>query len=213
MMNSITAIYLRVSTDHQNTEHQRVAAENYIAATFPNTPTEVYEDSGISGAINDRPALARMIVDVKAGKIDRIVTFEFSRLSRDFLFGLNLMQTLSDFKVPVYVPNEGLLRFDSVMDQFIMAVRSFTAASEREKISQRIKSGIAKAKAQGKRFGAPKGSKSNRGYRKEYPKELVSKIQTLRAEGLSLTIIAKMLDGKVCRATVANVLRRAGDNS
>ena len=213
MKNLLTAVYLRVSTDQQSTEHQRIAAENYIAITFPDTDTEIYEDAGISGAINERPALARLIADVKAGKIARIVTFEFSRLSRDFMYGLTLMQTLTEYNVPVFVPNEGVLKFDSATDQFMMAVRSFSAAAEREKLRERIKSGIAKAKANGVRFGAPKGSKSNRGYRKKYLDEDVAKIVTLRKNGLSLTAIAEMLDNKFSRSTVFHILRRHDDNS
>ena len=150
----------------------------------------------------------RLLSDVKSGQIARIVTFEWSRLSRDFMYWLNLMQALTAYSVPVFVPGEGLIKFDSAADQFMVAVKSFYAAAERERISQRVKSGLARAKASGKRLGAPKGSNSNRGYRKTYPTGDVAKIITLRNNGLSLTVIAKILDGKFSRVTIFNILRR-----
>jgi DNA invertase Pin-like site-specific DNA recombinase len=157
---------------------------------------------------SERPALMRLLADVKSGKVARLVTFEWSRLSRDFMFGLNLMQTLTEYKVPLYVPNEGLLKFDSATDQLMMAVRSFSAASERESIKQRIKSGIVKAKIAGKRIGAAKGSKSNRGYRKVYKGDDVAKVISLHEKGLSLSAIAESLNGKFSRSKIFNILRR-----
>jgi DNA invertase Pin-like site-specific DNA recombinase len=206
-----TAIYLRVSTEMQDTAHQRVTAENYVAATFPDTNTEIYEDLGISGAVSDRPALERLLIDVKAGKVSRIVMFEWSRLSRDFMFGLHLMETLTAYSVPVFVPGEGQLKFSSAMDQFMVAVKAFGAASERERIAERVKSGIARVKATGKKWGQkPADFHSCRGRRKDYDAALIAQVLELRDDGKSFDKIADELRAKGIKVsgTMANTIYR-----
>jgi site-specific DNA recombinase len=189
----ITAIYLRVSTSRQDTEHQLIAAENYAAKEFSGRNTKVYEDHGVSGmaAVAKRPGLERLISDVKAGKVERIITFEFSRLSRDFMTGLNLMKTLADSNVPVFIPGEGQVKFDSAIDQFLVAVKAFSADSEREQINARIKSGLQSRKEKGLPVGAPKGNTYHRG--KGSVQQHTKEIQEMRSQGNNPDQIAATL--------------------
>ena len=65
------AIYLRVSTDDQNTDLQM--SELLAQAKFRDWEPVIYEDQGISGANFDRPALNRLLADADAGQIKVIM--------------------------------------------------------------------------------------------------------------------------------------------
>src|SRR3989442_3226726 len=85
------AIYTRVSTDHgleqdfNSLDAQYDAAQAYIRGQAHAGWTLMqsrYADGGYSGGSTDRPALQRLLADVKAGKIDVIVVYKVDRLTR-----------------------------------------------------------------------------------------------------------------------------------
>ena len=85
------AIYTRVSTDHgleqdfNSLDAQHDAAQAYIRSQAHAGWTLIrarYDDGGYSGGSTDRPALQRLLSDVKAGKIDVIVVYKVDRLTR-----------------------------------------------------------------------------------------------------------------------------------
>ena len=96
------AIYTRKSTeegldqDFNSLDAQREAAEAYIHsqahAGWTALPTR-YDDGGYSGSNLDRPALQRLVADIRAGKIDCVLTHRVDRLSRSLLDFAKLMET------------------------------------------------------------------------------------------------------------------------
>ena len=96
------AIYTRKSTeegldqDFNSLDAQREAAEAYIHsqahAGWTALPTR-YDDGGYSGSNLDRPALQRLVADIRAGKIDCVLTHRDDRLSRSLLDFARLMET------------------------------------------------------------------------------------------------------------------------
>jgi site-specific DNA recombinase len=88
------AIYTRKSTeegldqDFNSLDAQRESAEAYIrsqaAEGWKLVPTR-YDDGGYSGGTLDRPALAALVEDIKAGKVDCVVVYKVDRLSRSLL--------------------------------------------------------------------------------------------------------------------------------
>jgi Protein of unknown function (DUF2924)/Resolvase, N terminal domain len=85
------AIYTRVSTDHgleqdfNSLDAQHDAAQAYIRSQAHAGWTLIrarYDDGGYSGGSTDRPALQRLLFDLKAGKIDVIVVYKVDRLTR-----------------------------------------------------------------------------------------------------------------------------------
>jgi predicted site-specific integrase-resolvase len=74
------AVYLRVSTDDQNTDLQRV--ELLAQAKFRGWEPIIYEDQGISGANFDRPALNRLLADADAGRVKVIMAWKLDRIGR-----------------------------------------------------------------------------------------------------------------------------------
>lgn len=213
-------VYVRVSTSKQETAAQRKAIADWCRRQgYSSDGLREYVDDGVSGRTLERPAFRQLMADVRAGKVKRIVTFELSRLSRDFLDLLDVMRTLTDAGVVVEVPGEGAVAFESTIQQFVVAAKSLVASQERERISERTKAGLAAAKARGVKLGASKGEKRALGFRKDYCMEngaLVDKILALAARDVPTHAIAQAVSTPaepVSRSKVVRILRRHGTRS
>src|SRR4029079_9155988 len=107
-----------------------------------------YDDGGFSGGDTDRPALQRLLEDVRAGKVDVIVVYKVDRLTR----------SLADFAKLVELFDRHSVSFVSVTQQFntttsmgrltLNVLLSF-AQFEREVTSERIRDKIAASKRKG----------------------------------------------------------------
>src|SRR5208282_3304324 len=111
------AIYTRVSTEHgldqefNSLDAQYEAASAYIRSQSHAGWTLIrsrYDDGGYSGGSTDRPALQRLLSDVKAGRIDVIVVYKVDRLTR----------SLADFAKLVELFDGHGVSFVSVTQQF-----------------------------------------------------------------------------------------------
>lgn len=146
------AIYTRKSTDERldmefNTlDAQREACAAYITSQRSEgwaTSPELYDDGGYSGGSLERPALGKLLDDIKAGKVDIVVVYKIDRLTR----------SLADFAKLVEVFDEHSVTFVSVTQSFntttsmgrltLNVLLSF-AQFEREVTSERIRDKIIK---------------------------------------------------------------------
>jgi DNA invertase Pin-like site-specific DNA recombinase len=204
------AVYLRCSTSKQETAAQRHAVEAWCHQQgYDRVEIVEHIDEAVSGSTLARPGFRHMMADVRTGKINKIVTFEISRLSRNFLDSLTVMKTLADYGVMVEVPGEGIQPFDTTMQQFVVAAKGLVAAQERERISERTKAGLAAAKARGSKLGRPKNTmntNAKNGWRKEYDASLVEKILMLSRKGNSTHTIASAVG--LSQNMVFRILRR-----
>jgi site-specific DNA recombinase len=151
------AIYTRVSTDQgleqdfNSLDAQYEASQAYIRSQAHAGWTLLrgkYDDGGFSGGTTDRPALQRLLGDVRAGKIDVIVVYKVDRLTR----------SLADFAKLVELFDQHNASFVSVTQQFntttsmgrltLNVLLSF-AQFEREVTSERIRDKIAASKRKG----------------------------------------------------------------
>jgi site-specific DNA recombinase len=151
------AIYTRVSTDQgleqdfNSLDAQYDSSQAYIRSQQHADWTMVrskYDDGGFSGGNTDRPALQRLLEDVRAGKIDIIVVYKVDRLTR----------SLADFAKLVELFDQNSVSFVSVTQQFntttsmgrltLNVLLSF-AQFEREVTSERIRDKIAASKRKG----------------------------------------------------------------
>lgn len=152
-----TAIYLRVSTVDQTIDSQR----DDLAATCRQrgwTDTTAYEDQA-SGADASRPALARLMTDVRSGRVDRIVCFKLDRLGRSLSHLARIIDELAANGVALLCPSQGIDTSDSnPAGRLQMHILAAVAEFERSIIRDRVKAGIAAARAHGKHLGRPKGS-------------------------------------------------------
>ncbi len=209
------AIYLRTSTDKQETAGQKQAINQWIIEKGYATEKLIwFEDSGKSGKTLDRVSFKNLMGAVKAGQIEKVITFELSRLSRDFLDALNTLKVLTDYGVVVEIPGDGELPFNNVMDQFMAAAKSLVSAQERLNIGRRTKEKLAELKSRGIKLGRPKSmidEPNKRGWRKEYDQVLVEKILMAKKSGLSTSKIAKLLSNEnftVSQPTVHRIYRK-----
>jgi site-specific DNA recombinase len=151
------AIYTRVSTDQgleqdfNSIDAQYEASQAYIKSQVHAGWTLIrpkYDDGGFSGGNIDRPALQRLLADVRAGKVDVIVVYKVDRLTR----------SLADFAKLVELFDQNRVSFVSVTQQFntttsmgrltLNVLLSF-AQFEREVTSERIRDKIAASKRKG----------------------------------------------------------------
>src|ERR1700740_597244 len=155
------AIYTRKSSDEGLEQEfnslgaQREACEAFIVsqrhAGWIALP-EMYDDGGLSGGTMERPALQRLLADIKAGKVQIIVVYKVDRLTR----------SLADFAKIVDVLDAHDASFVSVTQQFnttpllgrlpLNIVLSF-AQFEREIAGERIRDKIAASKKKGMWLG------------------------------------------------------------
>src|ERR1700757_3888947 len=155
------AIYTRVSTDQgleqdfNSLDAQYEASQAYIRSQAHAGWTLLrakYDDGGFSGGHTDRPALQRLLADVRSGEIDVIVVYKVDRLTR----------SLADFAKLVELFDEHNVSFVSVTQQFntttsmgrltLNVLLSF-AQFEREVIGERIRDKIAASKQKGMWMG------------------------------------------------------------
>ncbi|MFA7186016.1 MAG: recombinase family protein, partial [Victivallales bacterium] len=154
-------IYTRKSTekgleqDYNSLDAQRESAENYIKSQKENgwrLIPEHYDDGGYSGGNTERPALKRLMDDIKAGGIDIVVIYKLDRLSRSLLDFMNLAEFFEQHNVSVISVTQDINTSTSSGRMMLNILMTF-CQFEREILVERIKDKIAGAKRRGKFCG------------------------------------------------------------
>ena len=148
-----TAIYARVSTLDQEPENQLAELRRYVAARGW-TATE-YVDKGVSGTKDRRPALDRLLADARRRRIDAVICWRLDRLGRSLKHLVVMLDELQSLGVGFVSLNEGI-DATTAAGRLQMAVLAAIAAFERDRIVERVKAGLDRAKAQGTRLGRPR---------------------------------------------------------
>jgi DNA invertase Pin-like site-specific DNA recombinase len=151
------AIYMRVSTNNgQTTENQRLELEK-IAAARGWQVVEVYEDAGISGAKGreKRPGLDRLLKDAGRRRFDVVMAWAIDRIGRSLLDLLSIIQHLDAVGVDLYLDQQHL-DTTTPTGRLLFHITGAFAEYERGIILERIKAGLQRARAQGKRLGRAK---------------------------------------------------------
>lgn len=149
------ALYLRVSTLDQTTENQerdlRAAAER-----MGHEIVEVYADNGISGSTgrDKRPEFDRLCRDAVRRRFDLIMAWSIDRLSRSLRDLVNFLGEIHASGVDLYLHQQGL-DTSTPMGKAMFQISGVFAELERNVIRERVISGMARAKAQGKHLGRP----------------------------------------------------------
>lgn len=176
------ALYLRVSTNEQSTLHQRRELEG-VAKARGWEVVAVFEDVGISGAKgrDKRPGLDALLKDATRRRFDVIAAWSLDRLGRS---AGHVALTLDELRVVdcgVYLHKQA---FDTTTPwgKAMLTVAAAFAELERDMIRERVKSGLATARARGVRLGRP-----------SVDRRVEDKIVALRRNGLGMLRIAKEL--------------------
>lgn len=144
------AIYARVSTFDQNTDNQTTELQNYVTARKW-TGTE-YAEQGVSGAQERRPVLDKLLKDAKRRKFDVLVVWRLDRLGRNLKHLLTVIDELHALGIAFVSLHEGIDATTPAGRLQLQLLGAF-AEFERNRIAERVKAGMARAKRQGKTFG------------------------------------------------------------
>jgi site-specific DNA recombinase len=135
------AAYLRVSTngqiDGESLNTQRLQIQDYCTSRGWEL-VNVYEDAGISGTKDDRPALQALLSAARTGEIDAVVVRDLSRAGRSARDLLNNLQTLKDCSVTFISLKEGI-DGSGAYGQFMLTILAAIAELEMEMITSRMK--------------------------------------------------------------------------
>jgi len=146
-------LYLRVSTDQQVTDNQR--PELVALARQRGFSIEaVYDDTG--SAVKARPEFDRMLLDAHRGKFDLLLVWSLDRLGRSMSGNLQTVLELDRLGVQVVSVRESFLDTSGPVRPLLIAIFGWLAQQERERLIERTKAGLERARRQGKRIGRPR---------------------------------------------------------
>ena len=148
------ALYTRVSTTDQTCDNQLGDLRNYCQARGWEDVTE-YVDHGISGIKERRPALDQLMVEVKARRIDVVVVSAFDRFSRSVKHLVECLELFRHLGVEFISLRESI-DTGSPLGQAVFTIIAAIAQLERSLIVERVKAGLRRARAEGKRLGRPR---------------------------------------------------------
>lgn len=148
------ALYSRVSTTDQNAKRQMDEMRAFVAAR--KWTVVATETDAMSGAKDRRPGLDRVMAMARARKCDVIVVQALDRFARSIRHFVVTIAELEAVGVAFVSTSQG---FDMTtpMGKFAMTILASVAELEREMIRERVRSGMARARREGKQIGrAPK---------------------------------------------------------
>lgn len=184
------ALYCRVSSaDRGQTNANQLHALRARANRLGVEVVGEFVDEA-SGARNDRAGLRALLDATHRREFDSVLVWALDRLSRE---GIGAMVAyLEKFKtagVVVKSHQESWLDTASPVNDLLLAVFAWVARQERERIRERVKAGIARARAAGRSFGRPRAIVD------------AGRVERLLAEGRSVREIARLVG--VSRTTIA----------
>ena len=150
------AVYARVSTTDQNCDNQLLELRRYCGARGWSIARE-FVDRGVSGAKDRRPALDELVVDAKRRRFDVLVCWRLDRLGRNLKHLITVLDDLQGLGVAFVSLGEGI---DATTPSGRLQLHLLAAIAEfeRARIVERVRAGLARAKAQGKRLGRPRAT-------------------------------------------------------
>lgn len=191
---SRVAIYARVSTKEQSTETQVVQLTAYCQSRGW-TDVAVFRDDGISRVRDNRPELDRLRQQMMMGEFTAVVVSKMDRLGRSLGMILRFWDEADGAGVRVIVIDQGIdtsTPAGRLQRNMLAALAEF----ERELILERTQAGVARARALGKKFGAPR----------RIPESVAREVWERRSRGESLRTISQRMNLKL--GGVRSVLRR-----
>jgi len=191
------ALYCRVSTADQSCARQ----ERDLTAFATRAGYEVvgvFKETG-SGAKLDRGERKKVIALAQRREVDAVLVTELSRWGRSTLDLLHTLKELETWRVSVIAMNGLTFDLSTPHGRMMATIIAGIAEFERELIQERIRSGIAAAKARGKRLGCQPGQRPKSG-------RLAPKVLGLVAAGRSYRLISRELG--LSKNTVLEIVKR-----
>jgi DNA invertase Pin-like site-specific DNA recombinase len=156
-----------------------------------------YVDKGISGARERRPALDQLLVDCQRRAVDCVVVYRYDRFARSLRQLVNALEEFRSLGIDFISLHEGV-DTSTPNGRLVFGIFASIAEFERELIRDRVRSGLALAKSNGRRLGRPR--------------VVVERLQiaSLRKEGRSWAEICRALG--VSKGTAQRAVRALPKN-
>ena len=196
-------IYARVSTQGQDYQRQLSELREYASRMNYEVVKEFSEKISGAKAIAERQALTELLEYAAANRIDKVLVYECSRISRRAIDFLQVIEQLTQMRVSVYILQNGLetLMADGSVNpiaQLVLGIIGQFNSMERSLIRSRMSSGYNHFRSNGGKVGRKEGyKKSDEQMKEQYSKEL-----SLLKKGLSLRNI------QAITGTSINTLRK-----
>src|SRR6202158_2229304 len=192
-MKKAAAIYVRVSTPDQHVESQLYDLRE-LAAHRGFEVVHEYEDRGISGTKARRPSLDALMQDARRKKFSVVLVAAFDRIARSTRNFLQIVDELDSLGIEFISRREGVATGDA-MGRLFVTIISAIAELERSLVIERVKSGMRRARLEGRQIGRSRLD--------------VDRQQVVldRRCGMSLTQVAKKHG--ISRASVCRLMKEA----
>ena len=205
-MKTRVCIYARVSTQGQDYERQLAELREYAERMNYEVVREFSEKISGARTIAERQALTDLLKFAAANRVDKVLVYECSRISRRAIDFLQVIEQLTQMNVSVYILQNGLetLMADGSVNpiaQLVLGIIGQFNSMERSLIRSRMSSGYAHFRANGGKVGRKEGyRKSDDAMRAQYNKEM-----SLLRKGISLRNVQSIT------GTSVNTLRKLRD--
>lgn len=207
------AVYTRKSSEEgldqsfNSLDAQREACEAYIASQASlgwQVLPDLYDDGGISGGTMDRPALQRLLRDIKDRKVDIVVVYKIDRLTRSLMDFAKIVEIFDEAQAS-FVSVTQAFNTTSSMGRLTLNVLLSFAQFEREVTAERIRDKVAASKKKGMWMGG----NIPVGYRVEDRKLLPDEDEAITVRWLFTRYIQlKSINDLVKEARAQNLYRR-----
>lgn len=193
--------YSRISTDQQDLQKQKHLLLEY--AQKQKTLIDEFIEVEASTRLSKKERKIDLLLE-KLNKGDMLLVAELSRLGRNMLETLNIINTLSEKEINIVFVRQPELSTTGIHSKLLLAIYSYFAEAERDYISIRTKQGLEAVKARGQKLGRPKGSKNRKGRVLDDHKESIKKYLKL---GVNLGDITKIINNDLPKPITYNAFR------
>ncbi len=179
--NRRVAIYARVSTDGQSTENQLRELQRVVSRHGWQV-VATHTDEGVSGAKgrNRRPGFDALCTAVHRREVDVVAAWSVDRLGRSLQDLVAFLGELQAKGVDLYLHAQGL-DTGTPAGRAMFGMLGVFAEFERAMVQERVRAGLARARARGKRLGRPPA----------LTKAQVRRLRVDREAGASLRALAR----------------------
>ena len=179
--------YLRVSTDKQDCDNQKIGVEN-LACRLNLLIERWIVDDGVSGAKEpEKRKLGKLLKKIKSGDI--IICSELSRLGRKLFMIISILEHCMKVGAKDLTVKDGYYLGVNVQSKVLAVTFGGVAELERVMISKRTKEALQRIKSQGRSLGRPKGRKN----RKHVWNGKEEQISRLLEQGIGKTKTARII--------------------
>src|ERR1700676_2060790 len=148
-------LYARVSTMHNQNPEVQLAELREHATRRGWTVVGEYIDRGITGARERRPELDRLWADCRKRKVDAVLVYRYDRFARSLRQLVNALEEFRALGIDFISLHEGV-DTSTPNGRLVFGIFASIAEFERELIRGRVRSGLAAARAKGRKLGRPR---------------------------------------------------------